>query len=71
MATPSDTPAAVERMLIDGFRRMSPGAKLRRVAAMNRALEQLARARCAPATDGTCPSASCASGWARCGSMRT
>ena len=45
MGGPSDTPPAVERLLIDGYRRMSAGAKLRRVASMNRALEQLARAR--------------------------
>lgn len=45
MGAPSDTPAAVERLLIDGYRRMSAGEKLGRVAAMNRALEQLARAR--------------------------
>ena len=45
MGTPSDTPAAVERLLIEGYRRMSVIEKLERVAAMNRALEQLARAR--------------------------
>ncbi len=41
----SDTPPAVERMLIDGYRRMAPQEKLERVVALNRALEQLARAR--------------------------
>lgn len=41
----SDTAAEVERLLVDGYRRMSAGEKLRRVAALNRALEQLARAR--------------------------
>jgi len=45
MGAPSDTPAAVERTLVDGYRRMSASAKLRRVAAMNHALETLARAR--------------------------
>ena len=41
----SDTPPAVERMLIEGYRQMSPAQKLERVAALNRALDQLARAR--------------------------
>jgi hypothetical protein len=41
----SDTPPAVERMLIEGYRRMPPREKLQRVVALNRALEQLARAR--------------------------
>lgn len=45
MGVPSDTPAAVERIVIDGYRRMSATEKLERVAAMNRALNQLARAR--------------------------
>jgi hypothetical protein len=45
MGVPSDTPPAVERLLIDGYRRMSVTQKLERVAAMNRALDQLARAR--------------------------
>lgn len=45
MSAPSDTPPAVERLLVDGYRRMPSAAKLHRVVAMNRALEQLARAR--------------------------
>ena len=45
MAVPSDTPPAVERLLIEGYRRMRPAEKLRRVEALNRALQQLATAR--------------------------
>lgn len=45
MPVPSDTPLAVERLLIDGFRRMTPTEKLQRVVALNRALDVLARAR--------------------------
>jgi hypothetical protein len=41
----SDTPPPVERILIEGYRQMSPTQKLERVAALNRALDQLARAR--------------------------
>jgi hypothetical protein len=41
----SDTPLAVERILIEGYRRMAPRDKLDRVIALNRAVEQLARAR--------------------------
>lgn len=41
----SDTPPAAERILIDGYRRMAPREKLERVAALNRAVEQLASAR--------------------------
>jgi hypothetical protein len=41
----SDTPAGVEQVLIEGYRKMSPGDKLQRVSALNRALDQLARAR--------------------------
>jgi hypothetical protein len=44
-STASDTPFEIEQVLIDGYRRMTPSQKLGRVAAMNRALEQLARAR--------------------------
>ena len=43
--TPSDTSPAAHRVLIEGYRRMTPAEKLQRVAALNRALEQLARAR--------------------------
>ena len=45
MAEPSDTAPDVERMLIEGYRRMSPVEKLNRVVGLNRALEQLASAR--------------------------
>ena len=45
MAIPSDTSADAERVMIDGFRRMSPAQKLERVAALNRALVDLATAR--------------------------
>ena len=45
MRAASDTPVAVERMVIDGYRRMSATQKLERVVAMNRALDQLSRAR--------------------------
>jgi hypothetical protein len=45
VSVPSDTSPAAERFLIDAYRRMSPAAKLERVAALNRALEALATAR--------------------------
>jgi hypothetical protein len=45
MAAPSDTAPGIERMLIEGYRRMTPAAKLERVVALNRALDQLAAAR--------------------------
>lgn len=45
MDAPWGTAPAVERLLVDGYRRMPPSAKLGRLVAMNRALEQLARAR--------------------------
>lgn len=45
MDAPSDTTAAVEQVLIEGYRRMPPAEKLRRVVALNRALDQLAAAR--------------------------
>jgi hypothetical protein len=41
----ADTPPAVERVLVEGYRRMSPAEKIQRVLALNRALEQLATAR--------------------------
>lgn len=40
-----DTPDEVEEILLEGFRRMSPGEKLQRVWDMNRALRALAAAR--------------------------
>ena len=45
MAGFSDTSPAAERVLIEGYRRMTPAEKLARVAALNRMLEQLASAR--------------------------
>ena len=42
---PSDTSPEAEAFLLEGYRRMSPGDKLRRVASLNRALVQLAAAR--------------------------
>jgi hypothetical protein len=41
----SDTSPEAEAVLIEGFRRMTPGQKLDRVADLNRALDQLAEAR--------------------------
>jgi hypothetical protein len=56
MAVPSDTAPAVQRLLIDGYRQMPPTAKLARVVALNRAVEQLAaarlRAQYGPLSDG-------------------
>lgn len=40
----SDTPKSVERILIDGYRRMTPAEKLQRVVALNHAVEQMASA---------------------------
>ena len=45
MPIPSDTSPAAERVLIEGYRRMSPAEKLQRVAALNRALVALSTAR--------------------------
>jgi hypothetical protein len=45
MDSPSDTAPAVEQLIIDGYRHMSPVDKLARVVALNRALDQLATAR--------------------------
>jgi hypothetical protein len=39
---PSDTHPAVEAMLIEGYRRMSPAQKLERVRALTRAVQELA-----------------------------
>jgi hypothetical protein len=41
----SDTPPDVREMLVAGYRAMSPSEKLRRVVELNRATEELARAR--------------------------
>jgi hypothetical protein len=43
----SDTSPDAERVLLEGYRRMSPAEKLERVFSLNRALEQLQRARIA------------------------
>ena len=40
-----DTPPEVERILIDGYRRMTPQEKLRRVLELNEMAEQMAAAR--------------------------
>jgi hypothetical protein len=40
-----DTPPEVEEILIQGFRRMSPQEKLRRVLELNELVERLAEAR--------------------------
>ena len=42
---PSDTSPEAERILVEGFRRMTPCEKLRRVASLNRALVTLQKAR--------------------------
>jgi hypothetical protein len=39
---PDDTHPAIEAMLIEGYRRMSPSEKLQRVRAMTRAVQGLA-----------------------------
>lgn len=44
MALPNDTHPAIERMLIEGFRRMSAAEKLARVNAMTLAVQELALA---------------------------
>ena len=45
MSAPSDTSSAAEQFVLEGYRRMSPAEKFRRVVALNRALDQLATAR--------------------------
>ena len=42
---PRDTPAEIEEILLEGFRRMGPLEKLQRVWEMNRAVRTLAAAR--------------------------
>lgn len=42
MSEPNDTHPAVEAMIVEGYRRMSPAQKLERVAALTRALDELA-----------------------------
>ncbi len=41
----SDTHPDIERIMIDGYRRMSPIEKLQRVASLNRTLDLLVQAR--------------------------
>ena len=45
MPVPRDTSPDAERVLIEGYRRMTPAEKLERVAALNRALVALSTAR--------------------------
>ena len=40
----SDTPKEIERLLVHGYRRMTPGEKLERVNQLNRSLRTLALA---------------------------
>ena len=40
----SDTPKEIERLLVQGYRRMTPGEKLERVNQLNRSLRTLALA---------------------------
>lgn len=41
---PNDTHPAIEAMLVEGYRRMSPAQKLERVRALTRAVQELALA---------------------------
>jgi hypothetical protein len=43
-SAPNDTHPAVEALLIEGYRRMSPAQKLERVRALTRAVQELALA---------------------------
>jgi len=43
--TIDDTPAEIQKLLIEGYRRMSPQQKLERVSELTKAVQQLARAR--------------------------
>ena len=45
MPIPMDTSPDAERVIIEGYRTMSPTAKLEQVATLNRALDALATAR--------------------------
>jgi hypothetical protein len=45
MAVLNEASPEVERLLIDGYARMSPAEKLQRVSVLNRALDQLAEVR--------------------------
>lgn len=45
LAGGEDTPPEVQAIMIEGYRRMAPAERLRRVVDLNRAVESLARAR--------------------------
>ena len=40
-----DTPPDIEELILEGYRRMTPREKLRRVVELNRAVEEMAAAR--------------------------
>ena len=42
---PNDTSREVQKILIEGYRKMSPQQKMRRVAELNKTVQQLALAR--------------------------
>lgn len=44
-APPNDTPPEIRKILIEGYRRMSPQQKMQRVSEMTKAVQQLALAR--------------------------
>ena len=44
-ASPNDTAPEVERILVEGYRRMSPAQKLQRVVELTRGVQQMALAR--------------------------
>ncbi len=41
----SDTPPEIQKILIDGYRKMTPRQKMRRVSELSKAVQQLALAR--------------------------
>lgn len=40
-----DTPLEIEELLLEGYRRMTPQEKIRRIVELNRAVEEMAAAR--------------------------
>jgi hypothetical protein len=44
-APPNDTPPEIQKILIEGYRRMTPQQKMQRVSEMTKAVQQLALAR--------------------------
>lgn len=40
-----DTPPEIEEMLLEGYRRMTPEEKMRRIVELNRSVEEMAAAR--------------------------